>query len=76
MNSINVKVEAMYDKRSSLNPKAEPFPGFFDIKYAWYVETDENLKKIDQILRKVEEICPVKGKLNKDHKFPREIHLV
>jgi uncharacterized OsmC-like protein len=76
VNSISVQVEAMFDKRSSLNPKIEPFPGFFNIKYAWYIETDENLKKIDQILRKVEEICPVKGTLNQDHKFPREIHLV
>ena len=76
VNSISVKVEALYDIRSSLNPKIEPLPGFFDIKYAWYVETDENLKKIDRILRKVEEITPVKGTFNKDHKFPREIHLV
>ena len=74
--SISVKVEALHDKRSSINPKKDPFPGFFDIKYSWYIDTDENLKKIDRILKKAEEICPVKGTFNKNHEFPREIHLV
>jgi uncharacterized OsmC-like protein len=76
VNSINVEVEAMYDKRSSLNPKKEPFPGFYDIKYVWNIETDENLKKVDQILKKVEEVCPVKGTFNRHHEFPRELQLV
>jgi len=76
VNSIKVKVEAMYDKRSSINPKKEPFPGFYDIKYVWEIETDENLRKVDQILKRVEEICPVKGTLNRHHEFPREIQLV
>ncbi len=76
VNSISVKVEAKHDKRSALNPKNEPFPGFFDIKYMWYIETDENLKKVDNLLKKVEEICPVKGTCSKHHEFPREIHLV
>lgn len=76
VDSIIVKVEAMYDKRSSLNPKKKPFPGFYDIKYVWEIETDENLKKVDQILKRVEEVCPVKGTLNRHHEFPREIQLV
>ena len=76
VNSITVKLEAMHDKRSALNPKKEPFPGFFNIKYAWYIDTDEDLKKVDRILEKVEEVCPVKGTINKHHEFPREIHLV
>jgi len=76
VNSINLKVEAIYDKRSTLNPKKEPFPGFYDIKFVWYIETDENLKKVDQILKKAEEVCPVKGTFNKHHEFPREIQLV
>jgi uncharacterized OsmC-like protein len=74
--SIKVKVEAIYDKRAALNPKKEPFPGFIDIKHSWYIDTDENLKNIDSVLQKVEEVCPVKGTFNKNHKFPREIHLV
>jgi len=76
VNSISIKVEAMHDKRSALNPKKEPFPGFFDIKYIWYIETDENIKKVDRLLLKAEEICPVKGTYSKNHKFPREVHLV
>ena len=76
VNSINVKVEAIHDKRNALNPKKEPFPGFFDIKYAWYIDTNENLKKLDRILKKAEEVCPVKRSCNKHHEFPREIHLV
>lgn len=76
VNSIKVEVEAIYDKRSSINPKKEPFPGYYDIKYIWYIDTDENLKKVDQILKKAEEVCPVKGTLSKHHEFPREIQLV
>jgi len=76
VSSLSIKVEAMHDKRSALNPKKEPFPGFFDIKYIWYIETDENLKKVDHLLLKAEEVCPVKGTFSKNHKFPREVHLV
>lgn len=76
VDSIKVKVEAMHDKRAALNPNKEPLPGFFDIKYKWYITTDENLKKVDRILQKVEEVCPVKGTFNKHHKFQREIYLV
>jgi len=74
--SINVKVEATYDKRSAFDPKKEPFPGFYDIKYIWYIETEENLIKVDRILKKAEDICPVKGTCNKYHEFPRKIQLV
>ena len=76
VNSIKVEVEAIHDKRSALDPKKEPFPGFYDIKYTWYVDTEESLKKIDRILKKAEEICPVKGTFNKHYDFPRKIHLV
>ena len=76
VNSIKVKIEATLDKRSALDPINEPFPGLYDIKYTWYVDTEESLKKIDLILKKAEEICPVKGTFNKHHEFPREIHFV
>lgn len=76
VNSLKVKVEALHDKRSAINPKKEPFPGFYDIKFTWYIDTDENLKKIDKILKKAEEICPVKGTFNKKHEFSREIQLI
>ncbi|MFW9865855.1 MAG: OsmC family protein [Candidatus Thorarchaeota archaeon] len=76
VNSIHVKVEAMYDKRSALDPTKDPLPGFYDIKYDWFVDTDENLNNVDRILKKVEEICPVKGTCNKYHKFPRKVYLI
>jgi hypothetical protein len=31
--NVKVRVEALYDKRSAINPETEPFPGFYDIKY-------------------------------------------
>ncbi|MHA2397705.1 MAG: OsmC family protein [Promethearchaeota archaeon] len=74
--SVEVRVEALYDKRSAINPETEPFPGFYDIKYVWYIKTDEKLKKVDQILRRVEDVCPVKGTCNRNHDFMREIQLV
>ncbi|MFX1522952.1 MAG: OsmC family protein [Promethearchaeota archaeon] len=73
IDSLKVKVEALYDKRASLNPKKEPFPGFFEIKYTWYISSDESIKKIDRVLKQIEEICPVKGTFNKHHEFQREI---
>lgn len=76
INTLNVKVEAKYDKRAALDPKKEPFPGFFDFKYTWYINTDESLKKVDRILQKVEEICPVKGTFNKHHEFQRDIQFI
>jgi uncharacterized OsmC-like protein len=76
VNSLKVKAEGIYDKRAALNPKKEPYPGFIDIKFRWYIDTDENLKKIDRVLQKVEDVCPVKGTFNREHDFPREIHLV
>ncbi len=76
VNSINVKVEANYDKRSALNPKKEPFPGFHNLNITWYLNTEENFKKIERILKKVEDICPVKGTLTRIHTFHQKIELI
>jgi len=75
VNSLHLKVEGIHDKRSALNPQEEPFPGFLEIKYTWYVDTDESLKKIDHLLKKAEEICPVKGTFKINHNFPRKVQL-
>ncbi len=61
--SIKVKVDGTHDKRSALDPKKEPFPGFYDIHYTWIIDSDENHKKIERALKKVDEACPVKGTL-------------
>jgi len=74
--SIKVKVEATHDKRSALDPKKEPLPGFYDIKPTWYIDTEENSEKIEQILKKVEDVCPIKGTLNRTHIFHPKIEYI
>ncbi|MFX1327320.1 MAG: OsmC family protein [Promethearchaeota archaeon] len=76
INSIKVKVEANYDKRSALNPTRKPFPGFYDLTTTWYLNTEENFKKVERILNKIEQICPVKGSLIKSHKFNQKIKII
>ena len=75
LNSIKVKVQADYDKRSALNPQKEPFPGFNNFNITWYLHTEENPKKIERILKKVEEICPVKGTLTRIHTIHQKIEI-
>ena len=74
--SIKVKVEATHDKRSALDPKKEPLPGFYDIKPIWYIDTEENSEKIEQILKKVEDVCPIKGTLNRTHIFHPKVEYI
>ncbi|MFX1370642.1 MAG: OsmC family protein [Promethearchaeota archaeon] len=75
VDSIKVKVEAEYDQRSALKPKKEPFPGFFNLTITWNLKTEENFKKIERILNKVEEVCPVKGTISKIHIIHQKIEL-
>ncbi len=63
--SLKVQVEAYFDKRCALING--PMAGLYDISYKWFVETDENLKKIEKILAKVEKTCPVVGSLKRNH---------
>ena len=76
VNSIKIKVEGTHDKRSALEPQKEPLPGFYDIKYTWYIDTVENLEKIEQILKKVEDGCPIKGTLNRTHIFNSKVEYI
>ena len=76
VNSIKVKVEGTHDKRSALEPKKEPFPGFYDINYTWYIDTEEKPEKVEQILKKVEEGCPVKGSLNNTPNFHSKVEYI
>ncbi len=75
VNSVKLKVEATLDRRSALEPKKAPFPGFYDINYTWYIDSEENLKKIERILETVEDICPVKGTFKRDHSLSQKIIL-
>ena len=76
VNSIKVKVEGTYDKRSVLNTKKSPLPGFYDYKITWYIESNENLDKIKQVLKQVENKCPVRGSFERPKKFSEEIVLI
>ena len=73
--SVSVEVEGKIDKRSVLADKNRPSPGFFDIKIKWYIDSDESLKKIDGVIKKVYNNCHALGTLSKIHKFPKEIVL-
>ncbi|MFX1273848.1 MAG: OsmC family protein [Promethearchaeota archaeon] len=76
INSLKVKVEGTYDKRAVLNNKQAPLPGFYNYKITWYIDSDEKLKKIQQVLKKVERNCPVRGSLDRPHEFSEELVIV
>jgi len=73
LNSLKVKVEATYDKRAALGTKNAPLPGFYQYKTTWFIDSNESLKKIKQVLKKVEKNCPVKGSLERPNEFLEEI---
>ncbi|MHA1659503.1 MAG: OsmC family protein [Promethearchaeota archaeon] len=76
IDAIKVKVKASFDIRSILPDKKAPLPGFYDISYTWYVETEERLKKIERALAKAEKLCPVKGTFSRKHVFKQDIVLL
>lgn len=71
--SVKVKVEAFIDKRSILKDVNAPLLGFYDFKYTFYIKSDEDKKKIQKVLKKVEKNCPVKGTLNRSNEFKNEL---
>jgi len=76
VDSVKVQVKATFDKRAVLLIKGAPLPGFYNINYKWIIKTNENLKKVEEVLKKVEQNCPVKGTFSRSHDFPQEIVLV
>ncbi len=76
INSLNVSVEATHDKRAALNIKGAPLPGFYKYKITWYVDSEERLSKIQQVLKKVEQACPVRGSLEHPKEFLEEIVII
>lgn len=71
--SVKVKVEAFIDKRSILKDVNAPLLGFYDFKYTFYIKSNEDKKKIQKVLKKVEKNCPVKGTLNRSNEFKNEL---
>ena len=75
VNSVKVKVEATFDKRSVLDPKKYPLPGFYDINYTWFIDSEEKLKRLETVLEKVETDCPVKRTIRSQN-FSQKIVLL
>ena len=71
--SIKVQVEATIDKRSVLTDKNRPMPGFYSFNITWYIETEENLKKIERVIERVENNCHALGTISRSHTFPKKI---
>ena len=76
VDSIKLRVEATYDKRCVLPDKEAPLPGFYNINYVWYIESKEKLRRIENVFKKVEKFCPVKGTFTRNHDFKQKIVLV
>lgn len=73
VSSVKVEVRAKHDKRSILIKNNECLPGFYDMNYIWYIDTTENKKRIKRALKAIEESCPVKWTLKKEHIFSQKI---
>ncbi|MFX1451662.1 MAG: OsmC family protein [Promethearchaeota archaeon] len=76
IDSVKVKVTSSFDKRFILTDKEAPLPGFNNFNYKWYIKTEEDIHKVEKVLKKVEENCPVKGTLGHSHNFIMKIELI
>ena len=76
INSLKVRVEATFDQRAILAPlKEAALPGFYDYKVIWFIESNEKLRKIEQVLKKVEKLCPVRGSFENPKRFSESVIL-
>ena len=66
VNSLKVKVEATQDKRGVLEPNKPPFPGFYDLRYTWIIDSKEDPQKLEKALREVSAICPANRTLRQE----------
>ena len=75
INSLKVRVEAKFDQRAILAVKEAALPGFYDFKVIWSIESEEKLRKIEQVLKKVEKLCPVRGSFENPKRFSENVIL-
>ncbi|TXT59927.1 MAG: hypothetical protein BAJALOKI2v1_150016 [Promethearchaeota archaeon] len=77
VDSIKVKVSAYYDKSIMLKATdiLNTIPGFYDFTLHWYIRTEENSSKVEEVLDKVQRICPAKGTITKKNQFSQEIYI-
>ena len=75
INSVKVRVEATFDQRATLAVQDGPLPGFYNYDVTWYIDSEEKLKKIQQVLQKVETLCPVRGSFENPKTFSEKLVL-
>lgn len=75
INSVKVRVEATFDQRATLAVKDGPLPGFYNYDVIWYINAEEKFRKIKQVLKKVETLCPVRGSFENTKRFSEKVIL-
>ncbi len=73
--SLKVRVEAIFDQRATLAVEEAALPGFYNFKVIWFIESEEKPRKIKQVLKKVERMCPVRGSFENPKNFSERIIL-
>lgn len=76
INSIRLKIEAEFDQRYILPLPEAPLPGFSALKCTWYLSTSASMRKIERVIEKVEQNCPVKGTYDRSPNFSNKIEIV
>ena len=76
INSVKVRVEATFDQRAALAVKGAPLPGFYNYDVTWYIDSEEKFRKIKQVLKKVETLCPVRGSFQNPKRFSEKVILI
>jgi len=75
INTIKVRVEATFDQRAVLAVRNAPLPGFYNYVVTWYIDSEEKFRKIKQVLKKVESLCPVRGSFENPKTFKEKVIL-
>ncbi len=75
INTIKVRVEATFDQRAVLAVRKAPLPGFYNYGVTWNIDSEEKFRKIKQVLKKVESLCPVRGSFENPKTFKEKVIL-
>jgi uncharacterized OsmC-like protein len=70
---LKLKLSATYNLRVFADPGTNDRPGFENFHFKWYIDTKEPRSKLENALIKAEQICPVRGSLEKENSFSKEI---
>ena len=75
VDSVKINVEGTFDQRAILKGEEAPLPGFFNIKYYWKIKSKEPRQKILQVIKKVNENCPVKATFQNEQEYLESIDI-